>query len=271
MAKNFEIIELAIDETKIQQLDVRRRNQLVGCMHAHNELTALNRILMFSMNNTGVGELHDSAQSVQMWCLLQVLAAKIYETWIMLSERLLKASPVDPALTKLSPEHRASLTWVTDYFASGRSNVLRIIRDKTAFHYDKLNMDDAIFGLSARENVVYLAEHPANSLYYIGSSLVFRSVFAMIADGAQDTAALTHGERTNLGFRIACEEVRNANLHVHLLLYGLIENLLETTLGKPIHEMEQVRIPIQDAPDPDHVGLPTFIHIGQPNSAAERT
>jgi hypothetical protein len=229
MAKNFEIIELAIDEAKLQQLDVRRRNQLVGCMNAHNELTALNRILMFSMNNTGEGELHDSAQSVQMWCLLQVLAAKIYETWMMLSERFLKASPEDPALAKLSPGHRASLTWVRDYFAAGRSNVLKIIRDKTAFHYDKLNMDEAIFGLAARENVVYLAEHPANSLYYIGSSLVFRSVFAMIADGAQDTAALSHGERTNLGFRIACDEVQNANWHMHLVLYGLINGLLEAS------------------------------------------
>ena len=68
------------------------RNQLVGCMYAHNELTVLNRILLSSMNNTGGGELHDSAQSVQMWCLLQVLAAKLVETWNMLNERFLKHS-----------------------------------------------------------------------------------------------------------------------------------------------------------------------------------
>ena len=50
-------------------------------MHAHNELVVLNRILMFSMNMTSEGEFHDSAQSVQMWCLLQLLAGKIVETW----------------------------------------------------------------------------------------------------------------------------------------------------------------------------------------------
>jgi hypothetical protein len=66
-------------------------------MHAHNELTVLNRILMFSMNKTANGELHDSAQSVQMWCLLQVLAAKLVETWNMLNERFLKATPEDPS------------------------------------------------------------------------------------------------------------------------------------------------------------------------------
>ena len=80
MSKDFQIIQLSIDEDALKKASNRLRNQLVGCMHAHNELTILNRLLMFSMNKTADGELHDSAQSVQMWCLLQVLAAKLVET-----------------------------------------------------------------------------------------------------------------------------------------------------------------------------------------------
>ena len=101
MSKDFQIIQLTIDEESLKNADIRLRNQLVGCMHAHNELTALNRILMFSMIKTADGELHDSAQSVQMWCLLQVLAAKLVETWKMLIDRFLKAVPPDPALARL--------------------------------------------------------------------------------------------------------------------------------------------------------------------------
>jgi hypothetical protein len=41
-------------------------------MHAHNELTILNRVLMFTMNDVGDGELHNSAQSVQMWCNIMI-------------------------------------------------------------------------------------------------------------------------------------------------------------------------------------------------------
>jgi hypothetical protein len=98
MSKNYQIIQLAIDEDALKKASNRLRNQLAGCMcmHAHNELTVLNRLLMFSMNKTADGELHDSAQSVQMWCLLQVLAAKLVETWKMLNERFLKANPEDP-------------------------------------------------------------------------------------------------------------------------------------------------------------------------------
>jgi hypothetical protein len=61
-----------------------------------------------------------------------------------------------------------------------------VIRDKTAFHYDKLNLEEAVNNLAAGENTIYLAQHSANSLYYVGSAIVFRTAFAMIADRAQD-------------------------------------------------------------------------------------
>ncbi len=105
MTRDLEIIELTIAEDTLKRLENRRRNQVIGCMHAHNELVVLNRILMFSMNPTSEGNLHDSAQAVQMWCLLQLLAAKLYETWKMLDERFLEASPEDEALGSLSKEH----------------------------------------------------------------------------------------------------------------------------------------------------------------------
>jgi hypothetical protein len=211
MSKDFQVIELSIDEEALKKASNRLRNQLVGCMHAHNELTVLNRLLMFSMNKTADGELHDSAQSVQMWCLLQVLAAKLVETWKMLNERFLKASPEDPALSKLKPDHKASLNWLKDYFGVdplSKDNALTIIRDKTAFHYDKLNLEQAVNHLAEKENNVYLAQHPANSLYYVGSALVFRAAFAMIADKAQDSAGRSHGERTSEGARIAVTSFR---------------------------------------------------------------
>jgi hypothetical protein len=84
----------------------------------------------------------------------------------------------------------------------------------------------------------------------------------MIADKAQDPAGRSHGERTAEGARIATEDAQHANWHMHLLLYGLIEALLEEMLACPLHTLEQVRIKIEGAPDPDMVGLPTFIDIG---------
>jgi len=69
-----------------------------------------------------------------------------------------------------------SLDWLTDYFGktpSFKDSALKIIRDKTAFHYDRLSLAGAADNLAAGENSIYLAQHPANSLYYMGSALVF--------------------------------------------------------------------------------------------------
>jgi hypothetical protein len=263
MAKDFQLIHLTIDEERLKSASNRVRNQFVGCMHAHNELAILNRLLMFAMNDTGDGELHNSAQTVQMWCVLQILAAKLVETWVMVNERFLQSNPPD-VVGRLDPTHQASLDWLIDYFGKApafKDNALKIIRDKTAFHYDRLNLAEAADNLAAGENSIYLAQHPANSLYYMGSALVFRAAFAMISDKAPG-AASGHGERVLKGTKIALEDASKANWHMHMLLYGLIKLLMDDVLGQPAENEQQVRINVLDAPPPEKVGLPAFIDIG---------
>jgi hypothetical protein len=159
-----------------------------------------------------------------------------------------------------------SLEWLKTYFGDSETTLkqspLRIIRDKTAFHYDKLNLVDSVHNLAVHENAIYLAPHPANSLYYSGSAAVFRAVFTLIADKSGDTSKLTQGERVARGSNIATEDAKHANLHMHQLLFGLIKQLLERAVGKPLASLDKVRIPIQGAPDPETFPLPTFVDIG---------
>ncbi len=235
-------------------------------MHAHNELAFLNRLLMFTMNDTGKGELHDFAQTVQFWSVLQLLAAKLYETWLMIVERFLQSNPPD-LVSQLEPSQQKSLQWLIDYFGSNRpfnNNPLKIIRDKTAFHYDRLNLTEAADDLVGIEQSLYLAQHPANSLYTMGSALVFRAIFNMIADNAGATFAKE--DRTVKGANIAQHDAATANTHMHTVLYGLIRLLMDENLGLPAKDKQQVWIDILDAPSPQRVGIPAFIDIGGDNA-----
>ena len=267
MSKNFDIFELKIDQTDLKNIDKHSRNQIAGLMHAHNELTVLNRFMMFSVKETGQGELHDSAFTVQMWSILQLLAGKLFETWKMVCDRFMKSVPKSGILLNLDVEHKKSLDYLTDYFGerAEKSNALKFIRDKTAFHYDKLDLGGATQNLEEAESVIYLAQHPANCLYYLGSVLVFRTTFAMIYDNSKPQNNLSHKERTKAGANIANDDAKTVNFHLHVLLYGLISGLLEKALKKPLEKYSQVRIPVRDAPDPDTVGLPLFIDIGNHN------
>ena len=91
-------------------------------------------------------ELHNHAHGVQMWCISQVLIGKLFETWNMLSERLLGSNPQDPAIAQLSETHKRDLSWLEQYFGDGQPKVtpLGTVREKTVFHYDKLNLDEAV-------------------------------------------------------------------------------------------------------------------------------
>jgi hypothetical protein len=154
---------------------------------------------------------------------------------------------------------------VDHYFGKDKpfkDSALKIIRDKTAFYYDRLNLTEAADNLATGENSLYLAQHPANSLYYMGSALVFRAIFAMIADKADGAANGSHEDRTIRGTRIALEDAKNANWHMHTLLYGLIRLLMDDVLGRPAENEQQVRIDVLDAPAPECVGIPAFIDIG---------
>jgi hypothetical protein len=121
--------------------------------------------------------------------------------------------------------------------------------------------------VSQPECRVYLAEHPANALYYAGSALIFRMVFAMIADQAMDTKAMSGIERMAAGVKIALADLNEANFHLHTLLYRLIAPLLDRANGKPTEEIEQLRIPVVGVPKPTMVGLPMFINVGPGETA----
>lgn len=271
MSRDFQIIQLDLDPEAFKRLPNRQRNQLVGCMHAHNELVVLNRLLMFSLNDVGDGELHNDAQGVQMWTILQVLTGKLFETWNLIAERFLGSNPEDRGIAGLSEPHKKSLDWLKDYFvdAEGKNKTtpLRTLRNRSAFHYEKLNLDQAVNDVSQPECRVYIAEHPANAVYYAGSALIFRTVFAMIADQAMDTKKMSGLDRMAAGVKIALADVNEANFHLLTLLYGLIAPLLDQANGKPTEEIEQLRIPVVGAPKPTTVGLPMFIDVGPEENA----
>jgi hypothetical protein len=256
------ILTYLIDKATLKTLSNRRRNQLFGCMHAHNELSYLNRLLLFTQNATADGELHDHAQSIQMWCTLQILAGKLFETWRMLADRILRAKPADPIIATLCPDHQASLAWLRGYFGdrNWKDSAIKLVRDKTAFHYDGLDMGQALNNLAARENTVHLAQHPANTLYYLGSAVGFRTIFVLVADRAKPAAGRSFDERLCDGFGIVVEDVKKANWHIHQVLYGLIKAMMENAMGGPLGEPPEVTN-IPNAPVPDIIGLPPWIDI----------
>lgn len=162
--QRVELRSFEVADDIARKMDNRKRNQLLGCMHAHNELTFLNCLLQFVQNPVSEGVVHDQAQVSQMWCVLQLLAGKLYETWKMLAEQFSlsgKAANYDPAVLALGAKHRAALNWLLEYFAENRvgNRSIAVVRNKTAFHYEGLDMALAVKNLATEEKVFHVAPH----------------------------------------------------------------------------------------------------------------
>ena len=85
----------------------------------------------------------------------------------------------------------------------------------------------------------------------------------MIADKFFDTKGMLPSNRLKKGIDITHADVNQVNLHLHNVLYGLISSMLERGLGKTLIDMEELRIPVVDAPKPTMIALPMFLDIEQ--------
>jgi hypothetical protein len=263
MTRRIEVRSFALDDATIRKLDHRKRSQLLGCMHAHNELTFLSRLLVFSQTPVSEGNLHDQAQTSQMWCVFQLLAGKLYETWIMLSKRFVfsHGPQRDAVVRALNQQHQASLQWLLKYFSPKGINKKPIVmlRNKTAFHYGGLDMAEALHNLVTDEKTFHIAPHPANTLYWVGSAAVFGAVFAEIATIADPVSKRPHAQCVNDGFNLLQADVGDANIHMHALLYGLIKGLTEDVMGHPLGDGELTII--DGVPGSKDAAIPPWLYI----------
>ncbi len=251
------IATIEIDPKALKELPSPLRKQLVGCMHAHNELTFLNRLLLFSMNDTAKGALYDQGKDAQMWCLMQLLAGKLFETWKMLIER----DSVQGM--QVSESYNTSLSWLSSYFGQSKGALkqcpIKFIRNKTAFHYDNLDFEQAVGELHAGENAIHLNDgHPVNQLYFLGSAVVFRSVFAAIAQEFDPTPGRDYTEKVRVGFEMVIRDITDANFHTHQLLYAITAAILEQIPGKPLSG-RRLLTEVVGAPAPELIGLPPWV------------
>ena len=109
-----------------------------------------------------------------------------------------------------------------------------MLRNNTAFHYAGLDMGRAVKSLMPDEKAFHIARHPTNTLYWVGSAVVFKTIFAEIAVRAKPTETRTYDQSFADGLQLVFDDVNEANFHLPYVLYGLIEGLLEDALGQPL-------------------------------------
>ena len=147
----------------------------------------LHKLIVFS-NNYKEGETVLAAQNAQSFFLLKLLAGKLYEGWQMLHKAYYKSKlskRYDPILSKNGKD---SIKHLKSYFR--KRNVISLIRNSYAFHYDYEHIKNELSSIPADENLeLYIASDHGNSFYSMAHVI---SSYALLneVDSTDDFSAL---------------------------------------------------------------------------------
>ena len=187
----MKVYEIPISRQQLDSIPADERLFFIQIGHLANELSTLNRLLLFASRTSGTTELERWARNSQALLLVRLCSGKLFEGWQMLQR--------DYFGSKLSKEYdrfldesgKNSLTEIKRYFS--KNNLIKDIRDNFAFHYPS---DDLQNQLQRTENTgtlyIYLGYAHGNSFYSFADVLVGSAMLSKVqgADPEQAMDAL---------------------------------------------------------------------------------
>ena len=218
----------------------RRLVLLLG--QAVNELSTLNRLLLFSLEKVSPDEVSERIAIGRAWVVLTLLAGKVWESLVLLDQRINSNASARPFLLKLSEAAREAKKRSDK--RRDRSNILFKIRNNHGFHFaNDAEIDAAFAALPLDEPLEILLSENGDVTFHQNSSIV-----SMIA--------VLHGAKgASLQDRVGviADELNDAVGDLQNLFGELVAIILESATGTLNEPMLEVQV---DAPSRSTVSVP---------------
>jgi len=133
-----------IPKSKLDTLDEIEQVFFIQLMHFLNELNVLQKCVIVSSNKLeSLKTIEKRGQISQAQFFIRILAGKLNEGWEMIRKDFFKTQLSREYENLLSQKGKESLSELKVYFKD-KNNLVRLIRDKFAFHYDKEKIKEEI-------------------------------------------------------------------------------------------------------------------------------
>jgi len=169
----MKLYKINIPKSKLDTLDEIEHVFFIQLMHFLNELIVLQKCFIVSNNKLdSLTTIEKRGQISQAHFFIRTLAGKLNEGWKMISKNFVETKLSSEYENLLSQKGKESLSELIVYF-NDENNLVRLIRNKFAFHYDKEKIKEEIDKIPQEELLeVYISEHPANSLYSLSDTII---------------------------------------------------------------------------------------------------
>jgi hypothetical protein len=170
-SNTMKLFKVEIPKSMLSQVPENERVFFVQLGNLLNDLSILQKLSYFSANTETADPIGRSAQNSQAVSLILVQAGKLWEGWQMLQKQFFGTKLSGTYENHLTDPGTHSLEKLKNYF--NKENLIFLIRNKFAFHYDSAEIKNQINEVPDSEVLeVFMAETHGNCFYSISHILV---------------------------------------------------------------------------------------------------
>lgn len=169
----MKLLKINIPKSKLDTIPEREQVFFIQLMQFLNELNILQKCVIVSNNELeSLTTIEKRGQISQAQFFIRSLAGKLNEGWKMISKNFVETQLSREYENLLSQKSKESLSELKAYF-SAENNLVRLIRNKFAFHYDRKKIREEVKKIPQEELLeMYISEHRGNCLYSISDTVV---------------------------------------------------------------------------------------------------
>lgn len=129
----MKLLKVEIPKSKLSSIPENERVFFVQTGNLLNDLSMLQKLMIFSTNVKSANRAVHTAQNMQTLSLIRIQAGKLHEGWQLLEKNFFGAKLSCEYEKKLSDSEKQSLEKLKNYFS--KKNLISLIRNKFASHY----------------------------------------------------------------------------------------------------------------------------------------
>ena len=177
----MKLLKINIPKLKLDTISEIEQVFFIQLMQLLNELNILQKCVIVSNNELeSLTTIEKRGQISQAQFFIRTLAGKLNEGWKMISKNFVETQLSREYENLLSQKGKESLSELKVYF-SDENNLVRLIRNKFAFHYDRKKIREEVKKIPQEALLeVYISEHRANCLYSLSDTIVNWSILNSI-------------------------------------------------------------------------------------------
>jgi len=175
----MKVYEIPISQQQLHSIPSDERLFFIQIGHLANELSTLNRLLLFVSDTTGTTEVEKRARNSQALLLVRLCLEKLFEGWQMLQRDYFGSKVSKEYGGLLDESGKNSLNEIKRYFS--KNNLIKDIRDNFAFHYSSEDLQNQLQRTTDTGTLyIYLGYAHGNSFYSFADVLVGSAMLSKV-------------------------------------------------------------------------------------------